>query len=344
MSGLLALADSNEGILRGFRYPLAAGAISLGVAWLLTPWIKTLAFRYGAVDDPKRDDRRIHKEPLARWGGIAIYAGIVAALLAVLPFSNPGRGSFPPYLVAMLAIAGVLTVFGAYDDLRSYSAKVQLLVLLAAGTAIQFVHSPVGRVQIGSFGLPFSGTAHYLPLGLLAVPVTAVYIFVVTKTMDTIDGVDGLSAGLATIAAATLAVIAAYGHQPRVAIVAAAIAGGSLGFLRHNYNPAKIIMGSSGPYVLGFLMACLSIVGAFKTAAAISLLIPMLVFGLPIFDAFFVVIRRLLSGAPITQADKRHLHHTLLGKGLTQRQTVLVIYLVAGTLALVGLLMVRAYA
>lgn len=339
---LLAQVNANPGVLRGFRYPLAAGFVALVVAWLLTPAIKTLAFKYGAVDDPKRDNRRIHTEPLARWGGIAIYVGIVLALLLVLPFANPSK-PFPPYLIAMLVIAGGLTVFGAFDDLRSYSAKIQLLVLLAAGTAVQFFFSPVGRVQIGSFGLPFSGAAHYLPLGLLAVPITAIYIFIVTKTMDTIDGVDGLSAGIATIAAATLAIIAAYGGQPRVAIVAGAIAGGSLGFLRHNYNPAKIIMGSSGPYVLGFMMACLSIVGAFKTAAAISLLIPMFVFGLPIFDAFFVVIRRLLSGDPITQADKRHIHHTLLGKGLSQRQTVLVIYLVAGTLAVIGLFMVRVY-
>lgn len=338
---LLAYANG-EGFLRGFRAPLTAGGIALAVAWILTPWVKKAAFKYGAVDDPKRDDRRIHTEPLARWGGIAIYVGIVLALLAVLPFAyKDAPVQFPPYLIAMIAIAGGLTIFGLFDDLRSYSAKIQLLVLLAAGTAVQFFHSPVGQVQIKSLGF---GGNHYIPLDWAAIPVTAIYIFVVTKTMDTIDGVDGLSAGIATIAASTLAVIAGYGGQPRVAIVAAAIAGASLGFLRHNYNPAKIIMGSSGPYVLGFMMACLSIVGAFKTAAAVSLLIPILVFGLPIFDAFFVVIRRLASGQPITQADKRHMHHTLLGKGLSQRQTVWVMYAVAATLAAIGLIVVRAYA
>ncbi|RYG85660.1 undecaprenyl/decaprenyl-phosphate alpha-N-acetylglucosaminyl 1-phosphate transferase [bacterium] len=304
--------------------------------------MKTAAFKYGAVDDPKRDDRRIHKEPLARWGGIAIYVGIVVALLAVLPFAYKDAPiKFPPYLVGMMVIGGILTVFGMMDDLKQYSAKIQLVVLLGAGIAIQFISSPVGQVQIKSFGL---GGNHYISLGLAAVPVTAFYIFVVTKTMDTIDGVDGLSAGIATIAASTLAIIAAYGGQPRVAIVAAAIAGGSIGFLRHNYNPAKIIMGSSGPYVLGFMMACLSIVGAFKTAAAVSLIIPVLVFGLPIFDAFFVIVRRIASGQPITQADKRHMHHTLLGKGLSQRQTVWVMWTVGAVLAAIGLVLVKMYA
>ena len=338
---LLAYANG-EGILRGFRYPLIAGTVALIVAWVLTPQVKRAAFRYGAVDDPKRDDRRIHKEPLARWGGIAIYVGIAVALLAVLPFAyKDAPVRFPAYLVAMLVIAGGLTVFGMMDDLKQYSAKIQLVALLGAGTAIQFFHSPVGQVQIKSFGY---GADHYLLLGWAAIPVTAIYIFVVTKTMDTIDGVDGLSAGIATIAASTLAVIAAYGGQPRVAIVAAAVAGGSIGFLRHNYNPAKIIMGSSGPYVLGFTMACLSIVGAFKTAAAVSLAIPIFVFGLPIIDAFFVVVRRMMSGQPITQADKRHLHHTLLGKGLSQRQTVGIMYAVAAMLAGIGLMVVKAFA
>ena len=159
--------------------------------------------------------------------------------------------------------------------------------------------------------------------------------------MDTIDGVDGLSAGIATISAGTLVVIAVYSHQPRVAILAAAIAGAALGFLRHNYNPAKIFMGTGGAYVLGFLLACSSIVGALKTAAAVSLILPVLVFGVPMMDAFFVISRRLLSGQPITKADKRHLHHTLLGRGLSQRQTVLVLYVAAAALCAIALFVVR---
>jgi UDP-GlcNAc:undecaprenyl-phosphate GlcNAc-1-phosphate transferase len=330
--------------LDGFRAPLLAGIVALAVSWILTPWVRSFAIAKGAVDDPKRDDRRIHKEPLPRWGGLAIYAGLVVACLVVLPFAYPHSVAFPRYLIGLIVVGGGLVVAGALDDLYQYPAKIQALLLLAAGVAVQFSFDGIGRIQISSIGVPLSVPSQYIPLGLFAVPITAIYIFVVTKTMDTIDGVDGLAAGIATIAAGTLTIIAAYGGQPRVAIIAAAIAGAAIGFLRHNYNPAKIIMGTGGAYILGFTLACLSIVGALKTAAAVSLVIPVLVFGVPIFDAFFVIIRRLSSGQPITQADKRHVHHTLLGKGLTQRQTVWVLYVAAAALCAVLLAVIHAYA
>ncbi|RYG39188.1 undecaprenyl/decaprenyl-phosphate alpha-N-acetylglucosaminyl 1-phosphate transferase [bacterium] len=321
--------------LKGFRAPILAGFIALAVTWLVTPYVIKLAFKHGAVDDPKRDDRRVHKVPLARWGGIGIYLGILVALLVVLPFAYPSTVAFPRYLIAMLAIAGGLAVFGMFDDLKSYSARWQLLALLGAGVVVQFFYGSIGRVQINTLSIPLSNPPAYFVLGLMAIPATAFYIFIVTKTMDTIDGIDGLSSGIAAITATTLVIIGVYGGQPRVAIVAAAIAGASLGFLRHNYNPAKIIMGTSGPYVLGFMLAGLSIVGAFKTAAALALLVPMFAFGVPLFDAFFVITRRALSGVPITQADKRHVHHTLLKQGLSQRQTVWILYTCAAALGAV---------
>ncbi|MBX7135333.1 MAG: undecaprenyl/decaprenyl-phosphate alpha-N-acetylglucosaminyl 1-phosphate transferase [Fimbriimonadaceae bacterium] len=333
----LLAATANGKFLEGFRFPLLAGLVALLVSWLLTPWVRKLAFAKGAVDDPKRDDRRIHKEPLPRWGGIAIYIGFVVSSLIVLPFAYPFN-PIPLYLVGILAIGGLLVVIGALDDLYQYPAKIQLIALLAAGVGVQFLFDNVGRVQMGTIGIPFSG-GYYLDIKAwyLAVPLTAIYIFVVTKTMDTIDGVDGLAAGIAAISATTLAIIAATVGQPRVAMLAAAIGGASLGFLRHNYNPAKIIMGTGGAYILGFTLACLSIVGALKVMAAIALIVPLLAFGVPIFDAFFVITKRVMSGVPITQADKRHVHHTLLGKGLSQRQTVLVLYAV--TAALCGVLL-----
>ncbi|MDR3688873.1 MAG: MraY family glycosyltransferase [Fimbriimonas sp.] len=330
-----------ERLISGFRAPLCTAFIAVLVTYFLTPYVRRVAIQKGAVDDPKVDDRRVHTEPIPRWGGLAIYAGIVFAVGLVMPFAYPNGRSFPAYLTAMLVVAGFLVVVGALDDLYQYKAKIQALLLLLSGVAVQFYYSQSGRVQINTFGIPIHGPASYIALGALAVPITAIYIFVVTKTMDTIDGVDGLCAGIATISAGTLVVIAVYSGQPRVAIVAAAIAGSALGFLRHNYNPAKIFMGTGGAYVLGFLMACLSIVGALKTAAAVSLLLPLLVFGVPIADAFIVITRRLLSGQPITQADKRHLHHTLLGKGLSQRQTVLVLYVAAAVLCAVALFVVR---
>ncbi len=337
---LLAQTEAGSRPLAGFRYPLLGFVVALAVSWLMTPVVRKWAFAKGAVDDPKRDDRRIHKEPLPRWGGIAIYLGLVVSLLVVLPFAYPIH-PFPPYLIGLILVGGLLVVVGALDDLFQYSAKIQLILLIGAGVLVQFLFDNVGRIQINTIGLPF-GNGDFIDVRAwwLAVPLTAFYIFIITKTMDTIDGVDGLAAGIATISASTLCIIGTYGGQPRIALIAAAVAGAALGFLRHNYNPAKIIMGTGGAYILGFTLACLSIVGAMKTAAAVALIIPLFVFGVPVFDAFFVMFRRWRAGVPLTQADKRHVHHTLLASGLNQRQTVWVLYGVAATLCAILLTLV----
>jgi len=333
-----------SGPLAGYRYPLAAAVVALLATLVLTPFVKRLAERFGAIDDPKGDERRVHRTPIPRWGGIAIYGGILLGLLAVLPVAFPAARPFPPYLVAMLGIGALIMVFGALDDLYQFRALWQMLFLLAVGVAVQFFYSGGDRIQISGIVAPFSGQpGRWVPFGWAAVPITALYIFVVTKTMDTIDGLDGLAAGIAAIAASTLAVIAVYEGQPRVAIVVAAIAGASLGFLRHNFNPAKIFMGTGGAQVLGFLLACVSIVGAFKTAAAVAMLVPMLVFSVQLFDAVFVVVRRIRSRQPITKADKSHIHHTLLGMGLTQRQVVGILYLVDAILCALLLIGIRLY-
>ena len=328
--------------MEGFRFPLLVGAVAALVTWGITPFVRRLAIAKGAVDDPSQDERRVHTVTTPRWGGIAIYAGMLVSLLAILPFAYPVR-TFPIYLVAVLACGALLVGIGAYDDVRPLRARWQMLYLLAIGVAVQFFYDS-GRVQIiGMDFPPFGDHRTWTAFGWLAVPITAIYIFIVTKTMDTIDGVDGLAAGVASISGVTLSIIATYEGQPRVALVAAAIAGSSIGFLKHNFNPATIFMGTGGAQLLGFMLAALSIVGAFKTAAALALFIPVLVFGVPIFDAAFVVVRRMISRQPITQADKRHLHHTLLKKGYSQRQTVWILYTIAAALSLVLLVLVKAY-
>lgn len=317
--------------------------VALLVTLFLTPLAKKFAIKKGAIDDPTRDDRRVHKEPIPRWGGLAIYGGVLLALLLILPLAYPVQ-PFPPYLVAVLAAGGILVVLGAMDDVKQFSAKWQMLYLLVIGVLVQLPYDGVGRVSVQGMNWPIAGpSSQWVSFGAWGIVITAIYIFIVTKTMDTIDGIDGLAAGISGIAAGTLSIIATYDSQPRVALIAAAAAGASVGFLRYNYNPAKIFMGTGGAQLLGFLLACLSIVGALKTAAALALFIPVLVFGVPIIDAIVVVLRRLWNRQPITQADKRHLHHTLLSKGLNQRQAVWVLYVVA--LALCGLLItiVRLY-
>ena len=218
MTGLLSFfADASPRVLGGFRWPLLAAGIALAVSWFLTPWVRKLAIHKGAIDDPNRDDRRIHTEPLPRWGGLAIYAGLVLATLVVMPLSGMSQ-PFPPYLIGLIGIGGLLVVVGALDDLYQYAAKIQLVLLLAAGVVIQFCWSgnpAESRIQIATISVPFTGGAQYWSLGLFAIPITAIYIFIVTKTMDTIDGVDGLASGISSIAAATLTVIASTVSSPR---------------------------------------------------------------------------------------------------------------------------------
>lgn len=330
--------------LPGFRSPLVAGIVSLVVTIIVTPWVMKLAVKHEAVDDPTRDDRRVHKTITPRWGGLAIFAGILVSGLSILPFAYPWPAlTFPLYLIGIFFCAIVLVIYGLWDDKVQLSAKIQLAVLLLVGFGVQILGSKsVGYVQIQGINLPWV-EGGWVPFGVWSWPLTAIYIFVVTKTMDTIDGIDGLAAGIAGIASVTLAVVGTLEGQPRVALIAMAIAGACLGFLKFNYHPAKVFMGTAGAQLLGFLLASLSIVGAMKTAATVAVIIPMLVFGIPLFDAGFVVVRRLLSGQPISSPDKRHVHHTLMGTGLNQRQTVWVLYFIAICLSGLMLFLVRTY-
>ncbi|QYK54549.1 MAG: undecaprenyl/decaprenyl-phosphate alpha-N-acetylglucosaminyl 1-phosphate transferase [Fimbriimonadaceae bacterium] len=330
-----SVGENWKWIFPGFRASLLAGFVALVVVLLVTPFVMKLAHKFGAVDDPTRDERRVHTTITPRWGGMAIYIGVLVSLLAVLPFAYQYQ-PFPPYLIAVLVGSMLIVGMGSLDDKVQLSAKVQLLYMLIIGIGVQFFFNDIGRVQIQGVNL----AGNWINFGVWAFPLTAVYIFIVTKTMDTIDGIDGLASGIAAISAGTISIIASIEGQPRVALVAMAIAGACVGFLRYNYNPAKIFLGG-GSQLLGFLLATLSIVGAMKTAATLALLIPLFIFGIPLFDAAFVVIRRIITKTPITQPDKKHVHHTLLGRGYTQKQAVWILYLIAITLSGAILLLVR---
>lgn len=324
-----------SGFFPGFRAALLTGLISMVVVLITTPFAMKLAHKYGAVDDPTRDERRVHTKITPRWGGLSVWLGVVVAVGVILPFAYP-EVPYANYVVGIFLASILVLILGLVDDVVQLSAKWQMLVMLVAGVGVQFLYSDVGRVQIQGVNL----AGNWIDFGIWAVPLTAIYIFVVTKTMDTIDGIDGLSSGIAAISAGTIAVIASIEGQPRVALIAMAIAGACLGFLRYNYNPAKIFLGGGAP-LIGFLLASLSVVGAMKTATTFAVLVPLFLFGIPLFDAGFVVIRRVLSGSPITSPDKRHVHHTLLKYGFTQKQTVWILYLVAIALSGAILFMVR---
>ena len=324
---------------RGSFYLLAAvacAALAAGIAHLLTPLVQRVAVRCGAAHAPRARD--IHSEPVPRWGGLAIYAAFLVALLVALAVIEVWFGKLVgwPTLVAGTGVflgGTLLSLMGAWDDLKELSAGKQMagqilcaLLVIPFGVKIEFLTDPFhpGRMVF---------------LGLWAYPLTVLWIVGVTNAINWIDGLDGLAAGVCAIAAMTLALMAVQSSQPALALVAASLCGSLLGFLRYNFNPAKIFMGGGAPFV-GFTLAAISAVGAFKVAAATAIMVPILILGVPIFDTAWVIARRFRQGKPIYEADNSsHLHHRLLARGFTQRQTALILYVVSFGLSVVATLL-----
>ncbi len=327
---------------------LIAFLTSLGVTSLVTPWAARLAIRCGAVAIPR--DRDVHETPTPRWGGIAIYLGVLAAVLVTVTYRHVithGENGWSRHLVGVLIAGTLLAVIGMIDDKIELRALWQAIAILAAGGILIFygvridgITNPLIAERVGAYN-PARWIALSLPMSVIA---TLFWVFLVTKTVDAIDGLDGLAAGVCAISAATLALMAAASHQPEgptLALLAAAVVGACIGFLRHNYSPAKVFMSTIGAQFLGLTLAALSILGTFKIAAAISVLVPVLVLGVPIFDYGVVLIKRLANRAPLTVADRRHLHHRLLDRGLSHKQAVWVIYGCTAVLCAAALLIFK---
>ena len=323
------------------------------IAAFLTAWITPIVLRYAekssAIDLP--GERRVNTRPMPRLGGIAIFIGFAIAVILTVTlrqFSRTGQHTWTMQIVGVLLATTFMAFVGLIDDFRDLSAKVQSLALVTAGLilfAFGVRIEGVTNIFGGASTLSYNALLNWHPLGLVAsLLMTIIWVFIVTKTVDAIDGVDGLASGVCAIAAATLALMAVHLRNPEfatLALIAAALAGACLGFLRHNYHPAKIIMGTVGAWVLGTVLAAVSILGAFKVAAAVSVLVPVLVLGFPIFDYAHVLMRRLMEHAPLTKADKRHLHHRLLDRGWNQRQIVWFIYSVAVVLCIFALVLFK---
>jgi len=255
-----------------------------------------------------------------------------------------GRGQHP--ILGILLGAIVIVAVGLLDDVKDLKPSYQMLALLGGGLIAALLGARIEGVTNPFAPLPTDQQAYSaknwieLPLWFSLV-VTMVWVFLVAKTFDFLDGLDGLAAGVCAIAATTMGLMAAAGGKPdfAVAILAAALAGASFGFLRHNYNPASIFMGTAGAQFLGFILAMLAIVGTFKIQAAISLIVPPLVLGVPLFDALYVVGRRILQGKNPTAADKTHIHHRLRARGLSVQKAVWAVYGLTATCCVLALLL-----
>lgn len=293
-----------------------------------TPAVKILACKVGAIDIPD-GKRRVHKAPIPRLGGLAIFFGFMVSVLAFIDIDSQTRG----ILIGVLLIVAV----GILDDIKQLKASVKLVVQIIAAT-IAVCHG----VQITAISVPtFIASGGILPLKWLSVPITILWIVGVTNAVNLIDGLDGLAVGISSIATFSIFFIAILAGEPTVALVSAALAGSCLGFLPYNFNPAKIFMGDTGSTFLGFILSVICIQGLFKGYAIISFIIPFLILGLPIFDTSVAIIRRIHNKRPIMGADRGHLHHKLIDMGFSQKQTVAILYIIAVLLGLSSVVLVE---
>jgi len=312
-------------------FHLAAFLISAVVVLLTTPTVRKIGLKSGRFDPP--GGRKVHKHPMVRLGGISIFMGTLIALLFV--WGTGGFGVLPPdkeYEIWGVTLGGLaFFLIGLADDLVSLSPQLRLLLQsIVAGFAWR------AGVSIDFLSLPFQPDPVLLPLWL-SLAVTVIWLVGMANAINWIDGLDGLAAGVSGIAAVIMLIVCLAMNQPAAGLVVAALAGGSLGFLRYNFNPAQIFMGDGGAYFMGFTLAAVGVIGLVKSVTTLAVLLPTLILAVPIFDMSAVIFERLRRGKSPFTADKSHLHHRLLKAGLSHRLAVLFIYtltLWAGSLAL----------
>jgi UDP-GlcNAc:undecaprenyl-phosphate GlcNAc-1-phosphate transferase len=297
--------------------------VALVLALVLTPLVKKLAFKIGAIDKPNH--RKVHTKVMPRLGGLAIYAAFVTAFLLLSPFIPGGllNGTDMNMIRAMLVGGTIIVLIGALDDKYELSAKVKLLGQVIAACVVVFGFD----VKIDLLNIPFGESMQPIA-AWLAIPLTIFWIVGVTNAINLIDGLDGLAAGVSGIAIGTILVMAALmGNEP-IILLSTLLLGGIAGFLVFNFHPAKIFMGDSGSLFLGFSLATLSMLG-FKQVTIVSFVTPLLIIGVPLSDTFFAIVRRWINKKPIFAPDKGHLHHCLRELGFSHRRTVLIIYAIS---------------
>lgn len=310
-------------------------------AAFLTAFVLTLAFtplaiwlapKIGAMDVP-RDERRIHSRPVPRFGGMAIFIGVMTAILIfIMPAFIPGKS------IGGILVGGCLIyLFGVLDDLKDFTPKMKLLgqficacIVYASGIRLDFIGNFFGRQDV-----IFGTIAAFL--------ITVIWIVGITNAINLVDGLDGLAAGIAAIASLCIA-YAGFIHGHYIAATAMlSVAGGALGFLPYNFHPAKVFMGDGGSQFLGFCLATFSLIQPVKSATVVAVAIPALVLGLPIFDTAFAIARRVVRGQSVAVADKEHLHHRIMRAGFGQRRSVMIMYCISGIMGTVAVEYSRHY-
>lgn len=318
-------------LTRQVLFMIFAFIVSFAFTFATTPLVRRFAFKIGAIDIPK-DNRRMHKKPTPRIGGLAIIFGFTVATLC---FAQPSR-----QLYGTLAGAAIIAVMGVIDDCKNLPAKLKFVIQIIAALVVVFA----GDIKIDVFTNPnfLSDNPYWVLPEWLSVTLTVIWIVFITNAVNFIDGLDGSAAGVSAIMSISLVFISIRVGEYSIAILGIALMGSCFGFLPFNFNPAKIFMGDTGSTFLGFMLATLSIQGVFKSYAVISFAVPLLILGLPLFDALFAMIRRILRGQSPMTADRGHLHHRLVDMGFSQKQTVFILYAISGVLGITAVLLAES--
>jgi len=309
---------------------LVTAVLAFGTTYLITPLVKKLALKINAIDVP--NDRKIHSEPIARLGGLGIWAGFFLSVIVGFLLAQATGSKLDFHVGWGILLAGtLLMVVGMVDDIRGLRATTKLIFQIIATMIVIYF-----GVEINFLSNPFNGI---IAIGSFAIPLTLLWVVGVTNAMNLIDGLDGLATGVTAISSITLFFVALRTHQIGAAILLLALASASLAFLRYNFSPAKIFLGDSGSLLLGFVLATAATIGVLKTTLVVAMIVPILILGVPIFDTLWAIGRRLGSGQHPFKADNKHIHHLLLRAGFSQREAVLAIYTACFILSFIALVM-----
>lgn len=320
----------------GMKTYLAVFLMAAFAAVVLTPLLRRWCERRGLVDRPS-GHRRIHRTAVPRLGGIAIFASVILSLIFLAFVHNTITQNLRPELKSILAVlvCGLLVLLlGVYDDIRGANASIKLISL---GCITILFYGLGGRIE--GLSIPFVGQVLLHPV--IGFAFTLVWVVGIANAFNLIDGVDGLAAGSALFSTLVLLTNSLIQGHTRVAIISLALTGALAGFLRYNFNPASIFLGDSGALLVGFLLAALSIQGSQKASTAVGVAIPLFAFGLPVVDTALTIGRRLLSGKPVFEGDREHIHHMLLARGWSQRRVALALYAVSAAFGLAAMLFVN---
>ncbi|MDO4912039.1 MAG: MraY family glycosyltransferase [Lactobacillus sp.] len=297
----------------------------------ITPFIRRLAFVLGAVDNP--NIRRVNKKPMPTIGGLGIFVTFTVGVFILF------RQQFPTHEIFSILLASTIIVLtGMIDDILELKPRQKMLGILLGALVIYFL----AGIRMTEINVPWSSQT--MQLGILSLPVTIFWILALTNAVNLIDGLDGLATGVSMISLGTMGLVAYYfipNGQIYVPIACLMLAACLLGFLPYNFHPAQIFLGDTGALFIGFMISVFSLKGL-KNITMISTIIPIVILGVPITDTVYAMLRRKLSGKPVSQADKHHLHHQLMALGLTHRQAVLVIYAISMIFSFFSMLLLVA--